>query len=856
MDSKAHFDISAFVVKQLGEELVSDEVTAIVELVKNAYDADAKFANVIVDTKNVIDGENVYFSPENGYPTSKGYVIIEDGGIGMTESEIKKGWLTISYSHKRHMRERGILTPGGRTPLGEKGLGRLSTQRLGSKLEMITHKDKVIVEDEELQAEIDRENNERIEHHVAFSWNDFKEDIELTAVPVWLDSSPKNSPRKGTKLIITDLRDPSIWERDIAKKDLVNRLSQLIFPFGQVRPFNIFLTINGEEIRLDNISDSLRELAVSKYSFEFDGKTFRIRGKIRLSRMQGSAKGDESLIYQHYIAPDLGKSFYSFLTSKSNEYRLSNIKYLGKDGWFISFEEERELTSIGELSLVNENGEPVIANPGKFRGEIDEFFLRNIDVGRAFGKFDDYKKFVSNHTGIRIFRDGFGILPYGVKEENRDWLGLSSGQTSGLSFYLPRPDNVMGFIELSAKDNSRLQEKTDREGFITSPYSRNFFLLMDQVVKILSRFFNNYGRSLNKFRQSQAENLTAFTSTKSQIEEIKKVSVDSQIIEQKVEALSKNLEAVTSSIESAVDRVANTPLLASKQELEFQSLLGETRAKLSEAQDLVVHLRLLLEQTKRLGYIADAIEPKIKILEEQLDQFSELAALGLIAEALSHETNTIADRLAEQTKMLIVGLKAKKTIDVEILTYTEYVQSAISALRKQLNHQAPSLKYLRETKDTFSTRVYFDELRSYYTEGRFQDSKIQIVLDEPFEDFKIQINKGKLTQVVDNLFLNSEYWLKEYVRRGELVAPVISVKSQKPFVLISDNGLGIEPSIEDALFQPFVTTKPKSIGRGLGLFIIRELLDSSNCTIELMPDRNLHGRRYIFQLNLTGVLNG
>ena len=58
-----HFDISAAVVRQLGEELVSDEVTALIELVKNAYDADATYANIIVDTENSLVEDDLFFLP-------------------------------------------------------------------------------------------------------------------------------------------------------------------------------------------------------------------------------------------------------------------------------------------------------------------------------------------------------------------------------------------------------------------------------------------------------------------------------------------------------------------------------------------------------------------------------------------------------------------------------------------------------------------------------------------------------------------------------------------------------------------------------------------------------------------------
>ncbi|MBK9017986.1 MAG: hypothetical protein IPM82_30270 [Saprospiraceae bacterium] len=85
----------------------------------------------------------------------------------------------------------------------------------------------------------------------------------------------------------------------------------------------------------------------------------------------------------------------------------------------------------------------------------------------------DYKTFIKNQTGVRVFRDGFGIKPFGFNQN--DWLGLGKGQTSGGSFYGLRPHNVIGFVLISVYENIKLVEKTDREGFQDSPYSQNFF---------------------------------------------------------------------------------------------------------------------------------------------------------------------------------------------------------------------------------------------------------------------------------------------------------------------------------------------------------------------------------------------
>ncbi len=127
------FDINPHIVRQLGGELVPDDITALMELVKNAYDADSPYVRISINTKEPYEEESLK------YPNNKGYIVIEDGGFGMNETVILKSWLTISYSQKR-ADENNVKpkTPLGRTPLGDKGLGRLSTQRLADCCEIFT----------------------------------------------------------------------------------------------------------------------------------------------------------------------------------------------------------------------------------------------------------------------------------------------------------------------------------------------------------------------------------------------------------------------------------------------------------------------------------------------------------------------------------------------------------------------------------------------------------------------------------------------------------------------------------------------------------------------------------------------
>ena len=114
--TQVHFKVSPRVIFQLGESLISDEIQALVEIIKNSYDADASFVKIEID------------SSENNE------IIITDNGKGMNYEELISSWLHIANSSKRTQRLENRLTEKNRMPLGDKGLGRLGLQIIGSDL--------------------------------------------------------------------------------------------------------------------------------------------------------------------------------------------------------------------------------------------------------------------------------------------------------------------------------------------------------------------------------------------------------------------------------------------------------------------------------------------------------------------------------------------------------------------------------------------------------------------------------------------------------------------------------------------------------------------------------------------------
>lgn len=109
-NGKPHFRVSPAVLGPLGVEQLQDPALAILELIKNSWDADAKGVKIVVEQR-----------------TSPGKIVVSDNGHGMTLEEFRDRWLVIGASHKRNQR----TTEGGRPLIGEKGLGRLASFALG-----------------------------------------------------------------------------------------------------------------------------------------------------------------------------------------------------------------------------------------------------------------------------------------------------------------------------------------------------------------------------------------------------------------------------------------------------------------------------------------------------------------------------------------------------------------------------------------------------------------------------------------------------------------------------------------------------------------------------------------------------
>jgi hypothetical protein len=195
-------------------------------------------------------------------------------------------------------------------------------------------------------------SNKEPAYHIGFSWTDFQTSEKLENVKIQL-SEIIYSRKQGTKIIISDLMEPELWQdakNNTDNKETKNKsgavverlkteLSQVISPYKEIREFTVYIEIDGKVIDLVEINDALRNNASLQYKFNFDGDHLLIFGKTTLDYFKPSKnqnKENDLNFFNTVIKNDNGKSFYNYL--KNQNFALQyNIKFSKSKKWFVEF---------------------------------------------------------------------------------------------------------------------------------------------------------------------------------------------------------------------------------------------------------------------------------------------------------------------------------------------------------------------------------------------------------------------------------------------------------------------------------------------------------------------------------------
>jgi hypothetical protein len=234
----------ARLIRTIGDELISNDIVAILELVKNSYDADASIIVISIEGRvvEVEEGrKKKRILVKNG-----GSIKIYDDGIGMTLMTVKEAWMepaTIIKKNKENTPDKG------RRYTGEKGIGRFAAAKLAKTLKMVT---KVKIDNEVV---------------ATFNWADFSMDEKyLDQVECsWEVRKPEEIKEQGTSLYLNELN--ADWDEEKIRLLRIT-LSRLINPLSPIPDFLMQLVLPNEMEDLAGDIEPPSSLTTPMYSIE------------------------------------------------------------------------------------------------------------------------------------------------------------------------------------------------------------------------------------------------------------------------------------------------------------------------------------------------------------------------------------------------------------------------------------------------------------------------------------------------------------------------------------------------------------------------------------------------------------
>jgi hypothetical protein len=586
------FKVSARTVLELGSELISSDIIALYELIKNGFDAGTTTGIEI--RFNIILRRNAYLTLSNqagkggngletlrqttqrafivGAPkelsdaateilgrakSAPGFtealqeiyalnnIVVSDTGTGMSADDLNKHFLLLGTPSRKREVESALKGGSAKTPfLGEKGIGRLSAMRLGNRL----------------RVETARSSDSKI-NLLEIDWSDFS---DIDAMIEDIDVQPTKGGAKptpnwcGTRIVMNDLTED--WTEQRVNEMVDHEFARLTDPFlDQKRRPRIVIFWNNARLTIPWLEQKLLDHAHARLSGSYE----MVNGKPRLSCA--------------LEALDLG-----FKHPKEIERVVVSAPDL-----------EAALIGVSQNQNIHDDA---LLSTGPFKFEAHWFNRRRLSNIDGIGEMKVVRELQQKWSGILLFRDGFRVFPYGEDED--DWLGLDR-RALGRAGYALNKTQFVGRVMISRTANPELVDQTNREGLRVTPEQQVLLGIMQYVISDLL---------LNFLKE-----------------------VEKQYKNQKIDLSEAKTEI------SGLEARARTALKRLK------------KIAPEEGQEAVEDLQqTILEFTD----FAERARQRITEVEEESRQMIEMAGVGLMIEVVAHELARASENALENLEIL------------------------------------------------------------------------------------------------------------------------------------------------------------------------------------------------------------
>jgi signal transduction histidine kinase len=711
-----NFSIDARLILQLGRDSIKNHTTALTELVKNAYDADATKVDVEI---------------------RQNYIRVADNGFGMTENEINKNWLVIGYSEKRNSKK----SEKGRRKTGEKGIGRIATDRLGKIVELKT---KSLLDD--IQG-------------LRIDWEQFDVDkksldsIEIGEIENPTVNLPKREDGKfsGTEIIITDLREK--WTPQNIQ-DLYDELSYFIAPAGlEDKKFEIELYNDFDSKYSKKVSSAMDKLSEIDLTAVYEG-------------------GDEIL------------------------YTLTNKYTKGETLRIIKINE-----LFQELGIENDEEKSKLKS-GPFTLKLSLYVQKTSLLSGTDFKLGDLRDFLNNNSGVKIFRDNIVVKPYGFAKSvfGYDWLNLAERKARdpagvGRDTYKISPNQLVGSIFISRDVNPKLKDSSAREGLVEN----DSFFDMKNVVSGAVILIESYRVKLLKSIDKKPEK-----KGKTNYDSIKLITTELNEVKKDLEKIQTHIGSIEDFKGSPVSHTINKITHAIEQtETTFENLMDEKRV------------------------------------------LNALATLGISSAVFGHETEDAISNFKISSK------NAKDYLDIDNKIVATELAKSYELAKLVSGWGAFALARVEREKRSKRRRMISKVVGETIKQIKPALESKSIELIEEYEEFYAVSYSMDIESIILNLITNAFTFCVNQTKKRKIKV----VLSKKVFetrsgynIIVSDTGNGVPDEYIHRIFSPLFSTKldgeRKHNGTGLGLTIVKSIVDEMNGFINVGRDKELYGAKF------------
>jgi len=683
-EDNVRFSVDAAIINRLGKELVAKHETAVSELVKNAYDADAS---------------KVTLTFEESYKKG-GTLIVDDNGLGMTKEQLINGFMRLSSSDKLHYPRSPRYD---RKRAGKKGIGRFSAQRLGEKLTITT-----------------QTLDSKYALKVMINWDNFEGDQDLSFVTNKIEYVEKQKD-EGTTLIIEDLRDS--WSKAQIKR-VYRYASETIqpFPLSKTKKDSKSPDDPGFKLKCIAINDGKKKIIANEETMFFEHALAEINAYI----------DNEGYMYLSFNSKKLG---YKEKNIKLNEIPYQDIKNIYLKAHYFLYNSK-------DTNFIPKQVESLIREKAKKQG------------------------------GIRLYRNGFRVLPYG--EEDDDWLGLDA--SARRRSVLPGHGNInyFGLIEVNNESSELFEETSSREGLIENNALNE---MEDFGYKVLVET----ARRIAEFRGRKVS--AGQKEWKKEPEEV----ISEAIVELKEIEKEKDLESIK---EKVLELTETIELAKEEQIIKKIELIKEMN---------------LLRILAGLGLTIGEFIHEIKQYEGAMQ-----------ADIINIENSNSLEEVRKINKRVKTNLGGLSTyISYFDESFSENVQRELKPI--ELRTVVHALKGALEA-DISKRKIEFIE-----------------PVFHGYNLYTIPMHKSEWASILFNFYTNARKAINRANVKGKIFIEC-GKKHNKVYLEFSDNGDGVPVEKRDKIFNAFYTTSnpvgkivkhhEEMTGTGLGLKIVKDIITS------------------------------